>query len=112
MHKNNVPGVALSPYSFMEETLFTNKDSAVWSVITPIPGKCLITALYAFNTGSGCGSRKAALSEGSASYLATVEVNSCVSKTTGLSRLPKSSQITRQFIVWSTTLPTSIRTVV
>jgi hypothetical protein len=112
MHKNSVHGVGLTPYSSTEETLYTSKDSIAYHVIIRIPGKYLVTALCAFNTGSGSGSRKAALLEDSASYPATVEVNLPLSRNTGLNRLPGSSQITLQSAIWSMTLPTSIRTAV
>ena len=112
MHKNCVPGVALMTYSSMEEPLSTSKDSIACYVITPIHGRCLITALYDFSTGSGSGSRKAVPLEGSVSFPATVGVNLMLSRTTGLIRFPKSNQITRLSVIWSMTLPTSIRTAV
>ena len=112
MHKNGVPGVALTAYSSMEEMLSTSKDSTACSAITLIPGKRLLTALYDFSTGSGSGSRKAVLLEDFVSFLAIVGVNLTLSRTTGLSRFPKSKLITRQSVIWSMMLPTSIRTAV
>jgi hypothetical protein len=109
MHKNSVPGVAQILSSSMEEMHFTSKDSVVWPVIILISGKCLITALYTFNTGLNCGLLRAALLSYFVGCPAIVEANLTVSKITGLDRHQKSSQITLQSAIWSMTQLTFTR---
>lgn len=106
MHKNTVLNADHKSFNSMEEILTKSKDTVVWSAITLIYGKCLLTGNCIINTGLNCGLRRVALLDYSVSYPAIVNSSLTALKITGSTTLLKSYQDTPASSMWFMTLPT------
>jgi hypothetical protein len=94
MHKKDVLGAAIMPFSAMEGLNYTNSDFGVCDANGHSSGEHGITVLHAVSTGSGCGLPRVSPSDYYADYQATVRLNSTKSKNTGLNKPRRSRLIT------------------
>lgn len=105
MHKKAALNADHTTSNSMEKINYTSSDFSVYSAIGRLSGKQATAGLCGTSIGSSCGLLRAARSGCFASFPATVNQNSAVSKITGLDKRQSGRLTIRRSSTWFMTAP-------